>query len=237
MCTTNGTSATATFGYDRADRLTGSTASGYTGTISYDARGNVTAIGAEVYGYDGADRHLSTSNGTTTSAYVRDLAGEVVEYRLNGVIQNRYSGNTTLDATGVNVVERTIGLPGGVTLTTRAGGDVWSYPNIAGSVTTTANSTGAKTAGPLLYDPYGNPLSAYPDNQTGNLDNAWLGQHDRQTQHQTGLNPAIDMGARQYHPGIGRFVEVDPIEGGGANDDGYPTDPINGSDLGLMRWF
>jgi len=45
------------------------------------------------------------------------------------------------------------------------------------------------------------------------------------------------MGARQYHPGIGRFVEVDPIEGGGANDDGYPTDPINGSDLGLMRWF
>ena len=119
------------------------------------------------FGYDRADRHLSTSNGTTTSAYVRDLAGEVVEYWLNGVIQNRYSGNTTLDATGVNVVERTIGLPGGVTLTTRAGGDVWSYPNIAGSVATTANSTGAKTAGPLLYDPYATRSVAIPTTKPG----------------------------------------------------------------------
>jgi len=44
------------------------------------------------------------------------------------------------------------------------------------------------------------------------------------------------MGARQYHPGIGRFVEVDPIEGGGANDYGYPTDPINQSDLSGECW-
>jgi hypothetical protein len=73
---------------------------------SYDSRGNMTAIGSESYGYDGADRHLSTSNGTTTSTFVRDLTGAVVEYRLNGVIQNRYSGSVTLDATGTGVVER-----------------------------------------------------------------------------------------------------------------------------------
>lgn len=124
--------------------MTASTATGYTSTISYDTRGNVTAIGAEVYGYGGADRHLSTSNGSTTSVYVRDLTDQVVEHKLNGITQNRYSGNTALDATGATVVERTIGLPGGVSLTTRAGGDVWSHPNIQGSVTTTANSTGTK---------------------------------------------------------------------------------------------
>jgi len=144
LCTTNGTSATAAFAYDRADRLTASTATGYTSTISYDTRGNVTAIGAEVYGYGGADRHLSTSNGSTTSTNIRDLTDQAVDYKLNGVTQNRYSGNTALDATGATVVERTIGLPGGVSLTTRAGGDVWSHPNIQGSVTTTANSTGTK---------------------------------------------------------------------------------------------
>ena len=37
---------------------------------NYDSRGNATASGVETYGYDGADRHLSTSNGTTTSSCV-----------------------------------------------------------------------------------------------------------------------------------------------------------------------
>ncbi|MSW21577.1 MAG: hypothetical protein F2873_11850, partial [Actinobacteria bacterium] len=120
--------------------------------------------------------------------------------------------------------------------TTRTSGDVWSYSNIAGSVTATANAAGARTAGPLLYDPYGNPLTGYPDNQTGLLDNAWYGSAERQTQHQTGLNPAVDMGARQYLPRIGRFTETDPIEAGVDNDYGYPADPINQTDLTGECW-
>jgi hypothetical protein len=40
------------------------------------------------------------------------------------------------------------------------------------------------------------------------------------------------MGARQYSPTIGRFLEVDPIEGGSVNAYDYvDADPINGRDL------
>ena len=39
------------------------------------------------------------------------------------------------------------------------------------------------------------------------------------------------MGARQYHIALGRFLEVDPIEGGVTNDYGYVADTVNSADL------
>ena len=39
------------------------------------------------------------------------------------------------------------------------------------------------------------------------------------------------MGARVYIPILGRFAQVDPIEGGTDNNYVYPTDPVNDFDL------
>ena len=83
------------------------------------------------------------------------------------------------------------------------------------------------------YDPYGQPLTttAEVDNSAGEFDYGWLGEHQRPIEHQSGAIAVIEMGARQYDPYLGRFIEVDPIEGGTANDYAYVDDPINAFDL------
>jgi hypothetical protein len=106
-------------------------------------------------------------------------------------------------------------LPGGALLTTRTGGtgNVWSYPNTHGDVVSTADQAGAKQGATRVYDPYGNTLAGgdVPDNSAGNFDYGWLGQHQRPLEHEPALQPVIEMGARQYSPLLGRFLETTPL--------------------------
>jgi RHS repeat-associated protein len=238
---------TRTYCYDEADRLT-STTEPSVGTINYDSRGNTTQIFGESHTYDIADRHLTTTKGATTVAYVRDATDRFTERKVNGATVARYlsaGGGDAPDATidvATGNTEFVWGLPGGALFTYKpsaVASSVWTLPNLQGSALATVNQSGVKQGATMIWDPDGNNLAGgVPNNMPGSFDYGWLGQHQRPVESEAGLSPIIEMGARQYSPILGRFLEVDPLEGGASNDYSYALDPINSSDLdGRCVWL
>ncbi|MEO0492648.1 MAG: hypothetical protein AAF081_04445 [Actinomycetota bacterium] len=134
------------------------------------------------------------------------------------------------------VLERYVTLPGGVQVTVeppQPGGDTtWSFPNLQGHNFVTTDEAGTATSGYAHYDPWG-----YRYNTTGVTNTS----HDAQfgafgsngnKLTEPGDNPITHMGARPFSSKHARFLTVDPIHGGCANNYVYGYgDPINGADL------
>ncbi len=188
-----------------------------------------------------------TYKGSRTSL-VRDAAGRVVSRTVDPAgdapaVTKRYlyagAGDSPVavvsaDASSVWMLS----LPGGVTVDVpSAGASTWAYPSLQGHTLTTGDGT--TSTGVQLYDPFGQPLDAATlaigtaaANASGVVDetSGWH-QGAQKLVEATEDTLIVEMGARLYVPTLGRFLQVDPAEGGVDNDYVWPTDPIGKNDL------
>jgi RHS repeat-associated protein len=174
----------------------------------------------------------SSAISATTNNTVSSESITIALIPLNTVSRLGYTGHSDnsgfVQNTAGSVTGLTIPLPGGASYGTGLNGTIYSYTDLHGDTIATADQNGNRTwTG--YWGPYGeNASGTIPANTI--LPGANYGYNGQQQKLTDGN--IVQMGARPYQPGLGRFLGVDPVEGGCANNYTYSFgDPINHPDL------
>ena len=103
-----------------------------------------------------------------------------------------------------------------------------------GDTMATVNADGMLT-GKYMTGPFGEslPNQLIAKNATIDTTYGYVGTYLKSTESSLAIAP-IQMGARVYVPGLGRFLQVDPVEGGTMNSYVYATDPVGSNDINGM---
>ncbi|WP_175958539.1 RHS repeat-associated core domain-containing protein [Burkholderia sp. BCC0405] len=182
----------------------------YTGVagkaVRYDRNGNLTSDGAWTYTYDLDNRLKTASRSGTSAALTYDPEGRLVKTSINGVdtallydgqkLVGEYDGGGKLVRRyvfGPGIDEPLVQYEGAGTAAKS-----WLYANQQGSVVALANGSGATTSS-QAYGPFGetNGTLASRFGYTGQQYLAPLELYYYK--------------ARMYSPGLGRFLQTDPI--------------------------
>ncbi|HWA91455.1 MAG TPA: RHS repeat-associated core domain-containing protein [Rhizomicrobium sp.] len=193
----------------------GTDCQGHAQGLSYDCNGNLTFDGITTYTYDAENRLLTATKTGLAATYAYDPLGRRTKKSGTGVAATDYLSDGTdeiaeYDDASKAMIRRIVPGPAidePIALVDPVHGNAKTYfhTDKQGSVIAMSDDTGALSEGPHIYDPFGNcfdgatPCSAADEPYlfTGRRWDAEIGCYYYR--------------AREYCPGIGRFLQIDPV--------------------------